>query len=163
MLLIDVCCIRTLRCTSSYQAFQQFTKETNNTVQLLIKYIVCSMIIVENHFVENHISFSNIVFKKTRWNVPLWSIQFHTGLAPSQQFDGAPQKTGLIYPHLEDGPDHALEQHSLIKNGFEWFLKLLIGLERTFDSRREKTKERDKIKGLLIIILERKGLWMWIS
>lgn len=70
---------------------------------------------------------------------------------PSHQFDWEPKETGLIYPHIEDGADHAPEHHALLRNGFERFLKLLIGLEMTFDSRRKKrTKERDKIKGLLL-------------
>lgn len=61
------------------------------------------------------------------WKVLLWSDRFDAGLASSPQFDGEPRKTGLIYPRTSDGPGCAPEQQALIRNVFEWFVKLLIG------------------------------------
>lgn len=61
------------------------------------------------------------------WKVLLWSDQIDAGLASSPQLDGEPRKTGLIYPCTSDGLGCAPEQWALIRNVFEWFLKLLIG------------------------------------
>lgn len=128
---LSIVCKITLQC--SYQ---------HHHIQLTTQYICWLKIASCWDYCTKQMSFQMQIFffNILLWNGPLWSTEFDTGLAPSHPFDWEPKKKGLIYPHIEDGPEHAPERHPLIRNGFEWFLKLLIGLEMAFDGRRKKTE-----------------------